>query len=136
MPGRSALVGRYAEASLSGVLIALLFDWKVTFAGKTVDLTVHLDTWEYIVPLPSGWTFTAKGYVVPASVLHYPHALWSGTVLPVYFTVAGFSGSVNSGTKIFEGAGLPVKGEIGCGMEMAVQDWEIKGHGAPTVGVS
>jgi hypothetical protein len=136
MPGRSALVGRYAEASLGGTLIALLFDWKVTFTGKTVDLTAHLDTWEYIVPLPSGWNFTARGYIVPASVNHYLHTLWSKTVLPVYVTVAGFSGSVASGTKIFEGAGLPIKGEISAPMEMAVQDWEIKGHGAPTVGAT
>lgn len=135
MAQRSVLIGRYAEASVGGTLIALLFDWKVTYEGRTVDLTAHGDKWDYIVPLPSSWTFTAKGYIVPASVNHYPKQLWTAASLPAYVTVAGFSGSVASGTKIFEGSGLPVKGSLAASMELAEQEFEIKGHGAPTVGV-
>jgi hypothetical protein len=135
MATRSVLVGRYAEASVGGLLIALLFDWKVEVTGKTIDLPAHGDKWDYVVPLQSGWTFTAKGYMVPGSSAHYINALWSSASLPAYFIVAGFSGSVASGTKIFEGSGLPVKGTITAPMELVEQEFEIKGHGAPTVGV-
>lgn len=136
MAARSVLVGRYAEASVGGVLIALLFDWEVTVEGKTADLTAHGDFWQYIVPLPSRWRFRSKGYIVPGSVNHYVHALWQASAFPAYVTIAGWSGSVASGTKIFEGSGLPIRGSISAPMELAVQEFEIEGHGAPTVGVT
>jgi hypothetical protein len=135
MAVRNALVGRYAEASLGGVLIALLTEWEVTYSHDTADGTAHGDVWKHNYPLDSGWTFRAKGFVVPGSASHYLNALWSSGSAVAYFTVAGYSGSVASGTKIFEGSGLPVRGTITAPMEMAVQEFEIQGEGAPTAGV-
>lgn len=136
MAQRSVLNGRYAEASLGGVLIALLYDWEATVEGKVADATAHGDSWEYKLPLQSTWKFRAKGYVVPASASHYIKTLWAANTLTVLFTVAGFSGTVASGTKIFEGQGYPIKGIISASMELATQEWEIQGHGAPSVGVT
>ena len=141
---RNALVGRFAEAAIdlttsdghTLVLVALLFDWRVVYTGKTVDLTAHGDTWDYIVPLPSGWTFTAKGYIVPASAATYPQKLFKASTLPPYIWVSGYSGSVATGTIIFKGQGLPVKGQITASMELAEQEFEIRGHGAPSIGAS
>lgn len=135
MAVRNALVGRYAEASLGGVLIALLTEWEVTYNHDTADGTAHGDVWKHFYPLDSGWTFRAKGFIVPGSASHYLNALWSSATALAYFTVAGYSGSVATGTKIFEGSGLPVRGNISAPMEMAVQEFEIQGDGAPTAGV-
>lgn len=135
MAVRSVLNGRYAEASIGGVLIALLTNWKVKYSTKAIETTAHGDIWERNIAGRASWTFTAKGFVVPGSAAHYLNALWSSGAAPVAFTVAGFSGSVSGGTKIFEGSGIPVEGTIDAGMELAEQDWEIKGDGPPTVGV-
>jgi hypothetical protein len=135
MAARSVLNGRYAEASVGGVLIALLFEWSVDVETTTVDLTAHGDTWKYIIPIVAGWTFKAKGYVVPASTGHQINALWSSGGPTANVTVAGFSGSVATGTKIFEGTGVPTKGSLSAPMELATQEFEITGFGAPSVGV-
>lgn len=136
MAGRSALIGRYAEASIGGVLIALLFDWKVTYHTQTVDLPAGGDIGEYPVPIRTGWTFTAKAYVVPASVTHLLEQLWHANSLPGQITIAGFSGSVATGTKIFQGIGYATEGELAAPMEMATQTFTVKGWGTPSVGVS
>jgi hypothetical protein len=136
MAGRAVLNGRYAEASVGGILIALLFDWKVTVSGKVIELPIGGDTWDYLAPLRSGWTFSAKGYMVPGSANHYVKALWAANTTTPYFVIEGFSGSVQSGTPIFQGTGLPVRGEIAAPMELVTQEFEIRGHGAPTIGVT
>ncbi len=136
MAARAVLNGRYAEASLNGVLIALLSDWTVTVTGKTADVTAHGDVWDFKVPLPSGWKFTAKSFVVPASVSHMIHALFASATLPPAVTVTGYSGSVASGTPIFAGTGYPIKGELAAPMGAATQEFEIEGTGAPTTGVT
>lgn len=133
--GRSVLVGRYAEASVGGTLIALLTDWEATIETDTADVTAHGDVWQFNAPLPSRWTFRAKAFVVPGSAAHYLNALWASGALPSQVTVAGFSGSVASGTKIFEGTGTPVRGSLSAPMELAEQEFEVQGNGAPTVGV-
>jgi len=144
MAARSALVGRYAEAAIdpadgaSPALIVLLFDWSVEVNQKVVELTAHGDYWEYQVPTVAGWTFRAKGYVVPASASHYINNIWASGALPGgsgYVFIKGFSGSVASGTPIFAGHGVPLKGVLSVPMEMATQEFEIRGHGAPTIGV-
>lgn len=132
---RSVLNGRYAEASLGGVLIALLFDWEAQVETDTADTTAHNDKWKHFVPLDSGWTFRARGYIIPGSAAHYINSLWAANAQPGYVTVAGFSGTVGAGTKIFEGTGLPVRGQITAPMELAEQEFEIRGDGAPTAGV-
>lgn len=132
---RSALVGRYAEASLGGTLIALLFDWEVTYETDTADATAHGDFWKVTLPLDSGWTFRARGYVVPASAAHYGNQLYTSSAVPANVTVAGYSGSVSGGTKIFEGTGVPVRWNITAPMAMAEQEFEIRGTGAPATGV-
>jgi len=134
MAVRNALVGRYAEASVGGVLISLLTEWEVTYSHDTADGTAHGDFWKHVYPLDSQWTFRARGFVTPGSAAHYLNALWTTNTAVAYVTVAGFSGSVASGTKIFEGSGLVVRGNITAPMEMAVQEFEIQGDGAPTVG--
>ncbi len=132
---RSALVGRYAECSLGGTLVALCFEWECTYETDTVEATAHGDYWKVTLALVSGWTFRARGYVVPASANHYLNVLWSSGAIPANFTVAGYSGSVASGTAIFSGTGVPIRGNISAPMAMAEQEFEIRGNGAPTIGV-
>src|SRR5690348_9776409 len=108
MAVRSALIGRYAEAAVGGVLIALLTEWEVTVEQKIIELTAHGDYWEYQVPTVAGWTFRAKGHVVPGSANHYINSLWAANALPGtsgYVTITGYSGSVATGTPIFQGTG-------------------------------
>ncbi len=132
---RAALVGRYAEASLAGTLVVLLFDWEVTYETDTVDATAHGDIWKVTLAMQSGWTFRARGYVTPASAAHYGNAMWSSGAIVANFTVAGYSGSVASGTKIFEGTGVPTRWNLSAPMAMAEQEWEIRGTGSPATGV-
>lgn len=132
---RSALVGRFAEASLGGTLIALLFDWEVTYETETADATAHGDYWKVTLAMESGWTFRARGYVTPASAAHYGNSMWSSSAIPANVTVAGYSGSVSGGTKIFEGTGVPVRWNLTAPMAMAEQEWEIRGTGSPATGV-
>src|SRR6266851_6921081 len=102
-PGkRSVLLGRYAEASVGGVLIALLFDWKIHYKTDKIDSTGHSDLWRRHLPTVSEWEFTSKGYIIPGSANHYGR-LWSaGSTLSI-LTVTGYSGSVAAGTPIFQG---------------------------------
>jgi hypothetical protein len=132
---RSVLHGRYAEASLGGTLIALLKDWEVTVETDVVDVTAHSDVWKVFDALDSGWTFRAKSYVVPASAAHIINQLYSSGALPPAITVAGYSGSVASGTKIFQGSGIPIRASLAAPMELAEQEFEVRGTGAPTTGV-
>jgi hypothetical protein len=135
MAVRSVLVGRYAECSVGGVTVALCTDWKVEYSTKAIETTAHGDIWERNIAGRASWTFTAKGFVVPGSAGHYLNQFWASGAAPAAVTVAGWSGANSTGTKIFEGSGVPVKGAIDVGMELAVQDWEIKGDGPPTAGV-
>lgn len=132
---RSVLNGRYAEASVGGVLLALLFDWEITVDTDTADVTAHGDVWKFKVPLDSGWKFRAKGYVVPASAAHYINSQWSSGAVPANVTIAAFSGTVGTGTKIWEGTGVPVRGNLSAPMALAEQELEFEGYGAPTTGV-
>lgn len=135
MAARSILNGRYAEASVGGTLIALLTEWEVTVDTDLADTTAHGDVWKQQAVLDSGWTFRAKGYVVPGSTGHRINSLYSSGSIPPAVTVAGFSGTVAGGTKIFEGSGLPVRANLTAGMELATQEFEVRGVGAPTAGV-
>jgi hypothetical protein len=137
---RSALMGRYAECSLGGSVVVLCFDWEVTFETETADATAHGDYWKVTLAMESGWTFRARGYVTPASTAHYGNSMWSSSAIPANVTVAGFSGPVTAtwaaaGTKIFEGTGVPIRWNLTAPMAMAEQEWEIRGTGAPSVGV-
>jgi hypothetical protein len=132
---RSVLNGRYAEASVGGVLIALLYEWEVTVDTDSADVTAHGDPWKYKVALDSGWTFRAKSYVVPASAAHIINSLYSSGAVPPNVVVAGFSGTVAGGTKIFEGTGTPKRAALAAPMELATQEFEVEGYGPPTVGV-
>lgn len=134
MAVRNALVGRYAEASVGGVVIALLTEWEVTYTHDTADGTAHGDFWKHNYPLDSQWTFRARGFVTPGSANHYLNALWTANTAAAYVVVAGFSGAVSGGTMIFQGSGLPSRGNLSAPMEMAFQEFEIIGDGAPTVG--
>jgi hypothetical protein len=141
---RSVLVGRYAECAVdlgSGLTVVVLCtDWKVKYSTKAIETTAHGDIWERNIAGRASWTFTAKGWIVPGSAAHYPNNFWSSGAAPLPFKVAGYSGgapggAMSLGTKIFEGTGVPVEGTLDVGMELAVQDWEIKGDGPPTAGV-
>lgn len=135
MAVRSVLNGRYAEASVGGVLIALLTEWEVIVTTDDADTTAHGDYWQQHAVLDSGWTFRAKGYVVPGSAAHYINSLYSSaTGAATAVLVAGFSGAL-AGTKIFEGTGTVTRGTLSAPMELATQEFEIKGNGAPAVGV-
>ena len=132
---RAVLHGRYAEAAIGGTLVALLYEWEVEVETDTVDVTGHGDFWKFNTAIASGWTFRAKQYVIPASASHTINLLYSPSAVPAQFTVAGYSGSVASGTKIFEGTGTPVRANLSAPMELAQQGFEIKGNGAPATGV-
>lgn len=135
MAARSVLNGRYAEASLGGTLIALLTEWEVNVTTDDTDTTAHGDVWQQHAVLDSGWTFRAKGYVVPGSTATLINQLYTSGSIPSGVTVAGFSGTVAGGTKIFEGTGTVTKGSLTAPMELATQEFEIKGNGAPSAGV-
>lgn len=132
---RAVLDGHFAEASIGGTLIALLFEWEATIDTDTTDLTAHGDVWKVTAALDSGWRFRARGYVVPASVNTKINDLYTSGALPVTITVAGYSGSVASGTKIFEGTGIPTRCNLSAPMALAEQEFEVIGTGTPTVGV-
>lgn len=132
---RDVLHGDFAEASVGGVLIALLTEWSVDVDTDTADVTAHGDEWKYNVALDSGWTFKAKGYIVPGSASHYMNSLYSSGAVPANVTVAGYSGTVSGGTKIFEGTGTPVKATLNAPMDVAEQEFEVRGYGPPTTGV-
>jgi hypothetical protein len=135
MAQRSILIGRYAEASIGGTLLALLFDWKVSLHTAKIEAEGYGDVWAYPVPTVSGWTFTAKGYVVPGYPAQYLKSLWKSSGQQVYFTVQGWGGNVGD-TKIFEGTGLPVKGDLSVPMALAEQEFELEGYGPPTTGLT
>src|SRR4051812_715173 len=122
MAQRNVMQGRYAEAAIGGVLLALLTDWSLRLRTDTQDITGHGDIWRYTVPVVTGWTFTASGFIVPGFPPQYLKSLWrtGGTIQ--YFQVRGYDKSVASGTKIFEGTGLPVEGTMVVPMELVTQD--------------
>jgi len=132
---RGVLNGRYAEAAVGGTLIGFLFEWTVKFSTRTADVTAHGDFWEYNAAMQTGWVFTAKQFVPIASTAHSPNALYTSGAVPAQFTVAGYSGSVASGTKIFEGTGTPTDAELNAPMDMATQGFSIQGNGPPATGV-
>lgn len=132
---RNVLHGDFAEASVGGVLIALLTEWEVTVDTDTADVTAHGDEWKFNVALDSGWTFRAKGHVVPGSASHYLNSLYASTAVPPNVVVAGYSGSVATGTKIFEGTGTPTRATLSAPMDLAEQEFEVRGYGPPTAGV-
>src|SRR5947207_15317968 len=119
---RSVLVGRYAEASTGGVVFALLFDWELTVETDTADATAHGDVWKIAIGLDTNWRLRARGYVVPASTAHYINQHWATGQPSTTFTVACYSGTVGAGTKIFEGVGLPVRGNLTASMALAEQE--------------
>jgi hypothetical protein len=134
MAVRSVLNGRYAEASVAGVVLALLFDWEVTVETDTADATAHGDLWKLPLALDSGWRLRCRGYVVPASANHYINQMYvpgAGSLL----TVACWSGATGTGTKIWEGSAFPIRGSLTAAMALAEQEIEFIGYGVPTVGV-
>lgn len=133
--GRGILNGRFAEAAIGGVLIGFLFEWSVDISTDTADTTAHGDVWQYNKPLDSGWTFKAKEYVPVATDTHILNTLYTTATVPVQVTVAGYSGTVAAGTKIFEGTGTPVHADLNAPMELATQGFEIRGNGSPSAGV-
>lgn len=135
MAQRTVLNGRFAEASLGGTLIALLTDWEWKVATDIIDLSAHGDVWKRKKPKISDWTFNAKSFVVLASAAHLINQLYSSGSLPALVTVAGYSGSVSGGTKIFEGAGYPSGAFLTAPMGVATQGFDLEGDGPPTTGV-
>lgn len=132
---RSVLNGRFAECAIGGTVVGLCFEWTVKVTTPTADVTAHGDVWEFNAALPSRWEFTAKEYVPVATAAHIMNTLYTSSAVPVQITVAGYSGSVASGTKIFEGTGTPTGAELNAPMDMATQGFSVQGNGAPATGV-
>lgn len=132
---RGILNGRFAEAAVGNVLIGFLTDWSVKVNTDIADTTAHGDAWQYNAALDSGWTFTAKQFVPVASASHTINALYSTGAVPAQVTVAGYSGTVSGGTKIFEGMGTPTDADLDAPMILATQGFTVKGNGPPSVGV-
>jgi hypothetical protein len=131
---RAVLNGRYAEAAVGGTLIALLFDWEITVETDTVESVAHGELWKKPLALDSGWRFRARGYVVPASTAHYINAYYVSGAGSLY-TVTAYSGSVATGTLIWQGTGFPVRGNLSASMALAEQEIEFIGYDVPAVGV-
>lgn len=132
---RQVLRGRYAEAAVGGVLIGFLTEWEVEVETDTADVTGFGDYWKFNAPLASQWTFRAKNYVPVGSTAHDINALYTSSNVPAQVTVAGYSGTVAGGTKIFEGTGTPVRANLNAPMGLAEQGFEVRGNGTPTTGV-
>lgn len=130
---RSAVVGRYAECSIGGVVLVLLFDWEVTVNFDYADTTAHGDLWKQKVFLDGDWTARARGYVVPGSTTQYINSgISSGS--PATLTFAGWS-SATGGTKLWEGACKLSRGRITASMAMMEQEIELVSSGVPSAGI-
>lgn len=142
---RAVLDGRHAEAAVGGVVIAFLTDWEVKVSTDTADTTAHGDSWQYNQALDSGWVFTAKQYMPIGTASHTINSLYSSGGVPGQVTVAGYGGPTapasqggtlgTSSTKIFEGTGTPTSAGMIFPMDLATQDFEVKGNGPPSTGV-
>src|SRR5437867_2637031 len=99
---RNYLNGRFAECAIGGVLLGVCFDWSVDLEYGTTSPVAFGDLWETPTVLTGRWRARAKGFVVSGSVNHYLKALFAQHALISGITFAGYSGSVASGTKIFE----------------------------------
>lgn len=135
MAARQVLNGRYAEAAIGGVLLALLTDWEVHFKTEEVDFAGPGDYWAYRQPFVTDWYFTAKGWASPNASPQYINSLWQTTGPQAQFQVRGYAGSVASGTKIFEGVGYAVEGSFLVPMGVASNGFKLVGYGPPTVGL-
>src|SRR2546430_10505973 len=131
---RSAVVGRYAECSIGGVVLVLLFDWEVTVNFDYADTTAHGDLWKQKVFLDGDWTARARGFVVPGTINQYINAGMSSGV-PATLTFAGWSGAVSVGSKLWEGACKISRGRISAPMAMAEQECEFVSSGVPSAGI-
>lgn len=128
LPGR--IHGRYATAT-AGSLTLHLFEWSVTMETDYFDATAHGEYWKVNVPGDQSWTARARGYFV------------SGTQ---YFTVGSISGDPPSLTftgyrdlatnAIWTGVCYPRRVDFSAPMAMVVQEIELVGTGAPSVGPS
>jgi len=127
--------GRYAEAAVNGTLVAFLTEWDVKVSTDTADTTAHGDGWQYNQALDSGWVFTAKQWVPALSVSHTINLLYSSSGIPAQVVVAGYSGTVASGTKTFEGTGTVTEANLNAPMGLMEQGFSVKGNGPPTTGV-
>lgn len=138
-PGASPLTllhGDFAEASVGGATFNL-FEWRVEMRTGTVNTRAHGQFYARPVAVERSWVFTGRGYITSASASHAVNAGYANdTTAQPSITVAGYSGSIASGTKIFEGTGIMTRGTIDApDGAMAVQDIEIEGYGTPTTGV-
>ena len=132
---RAVLGGRFAECAIIAtggtlLVVGFCYEWTVKFTTPTFDVTAHGDIWEYNAPGPTRWVFTAKQYV-PVTAVHSGNSLYTRTAFVTQFDVAGYSGTVAGGTKVFQGTGTPTSWELNAPMELATQGFEIQGNGAP-----
>ncbi|HEY9014959.1 MAG TPA: hypothetical protein VIM84_07845 [Gemmatimonadales bacterium] len=139
LPGASPLAflhGDFAEATVGGVTFNI-FEWRVEFRTSLMNTRAHGQRWARKTVIESDWVFTGRGYIAAGSASHAPNAGFANDAAdPPAITVAGYSGSSGSGTKIFEGPGIMTRGTLDApDGAMAVQDIEIEGNGAPTTGV-
>ena len=136
MAQRQVLQGRYAEASVSGVVFLYLVDWEVEFETHQYPISGHGDVWVYEVPLRTSWRFKAKGYCALGESPRYLKNLWKSSGTPASVTISGYDKSAASGTLIFQGTGQPVQGVFNAPMAPATQAVLLRGYGPPTTGVS
>ncbi len=136
MAARAVLNGRYAEASIGGTLLALLFDWSVEVHTDHHPAEGYGDVWKYPIPVVSGWTCVAKGYVVPNFPPQYIKSLWKAGGQQLYFDFVGYASTVAVNNQIWAGKALPLKGRFTVPMAFIEQDIELSGYGPPTVGLT
>ena len=123
------LNGRYAVATAGGS-IANLFDWELSIEADYEDVTAHGDEWEQVVPLKQRWTFRAKGYITVGGTTYL--AAFNKTGAPATVTVVAYTGDLSS-TVAFTAIGYPTRGNLSAPMDMATQEFEFRGAGAPSV---
>lgn len=129
MAQKTTAIGRYAEASIGGVLIVQLYDWELVIEADYEDVTAHGDEYEVVVPLKQRWTFRARQYIL----LNTATSLTAFTVSaePATMEVRCYTEPASSGTIRFRGVGYPTRAMLAAPMELMEQEFEIRGSGLP-----
>ena len=130
MAQKTTAIGRYAEASIGGVVIAQLYDWEVSIEADYEDVTAHGDEWEVVVPLKQRWTFRARQYCL----LNVATSLTAFTTSaePAGMTVRCYTEPAATGSIVFQAGGFPTRALLSAPMELVQQEIEIRGTSTPT----
>ncbi len=141
---RNALVGRYAECAINGLVLVFLFDWEVNVESSLVNLTACGDRWQIHVPVDSTWTARGRGYISPNVSTSYISAAYnsrtaSPPTIPASAQLLTFNGFTDvvggAGAKVWEGQCFITSGRLSAPMGLFEQEITLRGTGVPTAGI-